>query len=160
VIINVRNAGGKPNALSRHGTAPDQQYRILARTWQRNISCQEIIDSEVTVGLQSYPGFVESGGRSGRPTEERGVNARPSVGSDAIASRQKQTASSYDNVPIRSHDCDEVINPPRAGRINTPYNVEIDGPIRGNTSNRYDPNPSLEFHDRIVLSGRDASEGE
>src|SRR5512133_3663298 len=92
-------------------------------------------------------------GRVGSTTEERGEDACPGVGSDAIAGGQKQSSSLDPDMTIRPHIGSEVRDPPGTCRTNTAYDVEVDCTVSGDTGNRNDSDAALEFHERGLVGG-------
>ena len=114
---------------------------------------------EVPVRVERHtPGIVLRRRGSG-PAEQRRKDARAGIRSDTIARSQKQAASLDPNVSIGCDGRIEVGDPPRSCRIDSAYNVKVDGARRGHAGHGNDPDTAAKLEVRIFLGRSDAGDG-
>ena len=144
--LELRSAGGEPNSTT--ASISDKQHRCIAGS--RGNRRQNLIDSEVSIGIEGYWIRAVGCGRFGVAAEQSGENACSSVGPDTISGGKKKAASLDPDSPLGVHIRAEVRDSPRPGRIDSPYYVKGGNSIRGNTGNRNDPDGAPEFQGTLT----------
>ena len=99
--LELRSAGGEPNSTT--ASISDKQHRCIAGS--RGNRRQNLIDSEVSIGIEGYWIRAVGCGRFGVAAEQSGENACSSVGvmrrTNILAARTRRIASKLEIFLVR-----------------------------------------------------------